>query len=585
MRPTIAFASILLFLAAPLISAQTGPTEPPPVEVEYPNNPQLLTPRIAIHAEDEPDPTGLTPIQKLTQSRDRIFGNMVSVTVEVVINQNGRVDSAHATAGPSQFFAQAEDIALHRAYAPARIEGNIARVRFQDYVSIYPKEKWSDQPTQFPADPDLRTLSLSLQRTGCLGSCPGYTVTLSGTGDITFDGQGFIAIPGTHHAHISQAAVLDLLQRFRAANFLSGLDTYECSWTDMPSQTLTLSLNGISKKVFDYGGSVVGLPDAIEALEAAVDTATDTDRWVKGDANTLPSLQSESWNFASPSPQNLTLFNSAIDRNDTDLLHLYFAAKAPILTSDPKLVSPLCTASSTGNRDLVQQMLDLHPKTKLSEATLDDCLSLAAHSGSVPLVDLWLTHGARSNVPPRPKDDDSDNSTRRPNPPLISAIQSGNPEVVALLLHHHASVASKNNNSRSLPSFLLANSDVEDEQKLEQILSLLIDAGANINQETDDDRPAIFEVSDHPALIPLLLKAGASLNQRDSEGKTPLMIERYSADGIDNLLKAGADPTLRAPDGATALSEAREAKCDRCVDLLEAAIKKRSDATHIPVVP
>jgi ankyrin repeat protein len=576
----------LLFTSTPIL-AQTPSTEAPPIEVEYPNIPQLLTQPIAIHADDEPFPPGFTPIQKLTHSQDRIFGNMVSVTLDVVINQNGRVESAHAVQGPERFYAQAEDIALHRAYMPARINGNVARVRFQNYVSIYPKERWSDHPIPFPEHPDLSTLKLSLQRSHCYGSCPSYTVTLSGNGDITFEAEGqynFVAVPGTHHAHISPAAVLDLLQRFRSANFLSALDTYACNSTDLPSQVLTLSLNGISKKIIDYGGSVVGLPDAIEALEASVDDVTDTPRWVHGDANTLPSLQSESWNFASPSSQNIALFNSTIVRNDTDLIHVFLSAKAPILSADPKLVSPICTASGSGNRDLVQQMLDLYPQTKFNQLTRDECLSLAIRRGSVPLVDLWLTRGARSTFPPRPKDDGSDPFLRI-NPPLISAIQSGNPEVVALLLQHHAGVASKNNDNRNLPSFLLAYSDVEDDQKLQLILSLLIDAGASVTEDTDQDRPAIFWASAHPAVIPLLLKAGASLDQRDSEGKTPLMIERFSADGIDNLLKAGADPTLKTPDGTTALSEARKANCTRCVDILEAALKKRPDATAIPFVP
>jgi ankyrin repeat protein len=588
MRPTTAIASTLLLVSASLLHAQTPSPEPPPVDVAYPHLPVLVTPRIAIHADEEPPPAGapLTPTQQSARFQERIFGNILSVNVSVIVNQNGRVDSAHATYGPKRFFAQAEEIALQRAYVPVRVDGNIVRVHFDDYVSIYPKERWSDHPTPFPTQPDLHTLTISLQRSRCLGSCPGYKVTLSGTGDITFDGGDNLAIPGTHQAHISPAAVLDLLERFRSANFFSANDDYVCGWTDMSSHTLTLTLNGISKRVLDYGGPIVGMPDAIQALEAAVDDATDTARWVHGNAATLPSLQAESWNFATPSAQNVALFNSAISHNDADLVRLFLAAKAPILTADTKLVSPLCTASGVGNDDLVQQMLALHPLANPSQLTLDECLSLAALNGSVPLVELWLSRGARASFPPHTENGKGDNDiANRIVIPLYAAVRSGNPDVVAILIHHHASVQPKDNNNRNLLSIALDFTNREDEERLGRLLTLLIDAGFNVNEVTMLEMTAIYSASDNPALIALLLNAGAQINLRDKLGKTPLMNATYSADRVENLLKAGADPTLKAPDGTTALDAAKQQGCTRCVDLLETALKKRSDATPAPFVP
>lgn len=587
-----AFAAFLILFSSPFAMCLAQSAESDPVELEYPNLPRLLTPREAIHAEDRQDPedSKLTPIQRAIKSRDKIFDNMVSVGMEIVINENGRVDSAKPVSGPDRFYEQAQDIEMHRAYAPARVDGNIVRAKFQDFVSVYPLERWAEKAVLFPETPDLSTLKISLKRTGCLGSCPGYTVTISGSGEVSFDScdECYVAVPGTHMAHIPQQAVLDLVEHFRAAKFLSALDNYECNWTDMPSQTLTLSINGIQKTVIDYGGSVVGLPDEIESLEAIVDKVAGTDRWVSGNAETLYSLQREHWNFASTSSQNIGLFNTAILRRDAELVRAFISAKAPILATNLTMVPPVCNASSVGDRDLVQQMLALHPDTRLSADVTDECLSLAAHSGQIAVAQLWLSRGARATLPLPPSEDADDpksNLRRRINPPLLAAIQSGNPDMVALLLHAHANVSSRFNRQRSLPAFALASSPSEDDKSLKRMLSLLVEAGADVNEETDDDRPAIFEIGSHPGVIPLLLHAGASPNQTDSTGKTPLMINAYFEDAVAALLKAGADPALKAPDGTTALSAARAANCKACVTLIEEALKSKNKSRHPPYQP
>jgi hypothetical protein len=90
------------------------------------------------------------------------------------------------------------------------------------------------------------------------------------------------ALPGLHTAHISSAAVTELLNQFRAANFLSALPAYKSDWTDNSTQTLSLHINGQVKTVVDYIGLDVGLPLAIHNLEAALDSAAGTERWIKG---------------------------------------------------------------------------------------------------------------------------------------------------------------------------------------------------------------------------------------------------------------------------------------------------------------
>ena len=90
------------------------------------------------------------------------------------------------------------------------------------------------------------------------------------------------AIPGHHTAHISPDAVTELIQQFRAADFLSALSKYQSNWTDYPTQTISLHINGQVKTVVDYFGEDVGLPLAISNLETAIDKAAGTKRWIEG---------------------------------------------------------------------------------------------------------------------------------------------------------------------------------------------------------------------------------------------------------------------------------------------------------------
>src|ERR1700746_1609053 len=54
----------------------------------------------------------------------------------------------------------------------------------------------SGQKTEAPdlnslSDSELKALTISLERTGCYGSCPAYTVTIRGDGSVTYVGKNY----------------------------------------------------------------------------------------------------------------------------------------------------------------------------------------------------------------------------------------------------------------------------------------------------------------------------------------------------------------------------------------------------------
>jgi hypothetical protein len=74
---------------------------------------------------------------------------------------------------------------------------------------------------------------------------------------------------------------VELLDRFRQANFLAALPSYSGA-LDGGYNVLTLQLGRKRYHVVDESGLEVGLPNSILSLEEAMDKSTKSARWIKG---------------------------------------------------------------------------------------------------------------------------------------------------------------------------------------------------------------------------------------------------------------------------------------------------------------
>ncbi|MBL8544399.1 MAG: hypothetical protein JNJ63_11390 [Hyphomonadaceae bacterium] len=128
-----------------------------------------------------------------------------------------------------------------------------------------------------------RPVEITLQRTPCFGFCPDYTVTITGEGDVRYVGRRFVNVVGERHASIPRADVERLLQRFDAIGFDRLRDEYRAQVTDLPTNTITLTRNGRTKRVVDYGGTGAGMPVAVRELQAEIDRVAQTAQWVLRD--------------------------------------------------------------------------------------------------------------------------------------------------------------------------------------------------------------------------------------------------------------------------------------------------------------
>lgn len=152
-------------------------------------------------------------------------------------------------------------------------------VRAFQAVSIVPPERAPTRHVPFP-DTNGQAVSITLERAGPFSPYGTYVVTLDSDGDVDFCGPGYIKAPGPHQARISRAAFETLVDEFRDADFFSLDDRYAVNPGDGPAYFLRVRIGDQEKTVVDYAGRRVGMPAVITSLQAAVDEAAETSRWV-----------------------------------------------------------------------------------------------------------------------------------------------------------------------------------------------------------------------------------------------------------------------------------------------------------------
>ena len=93
-----------------------------------------------------------------------------------------------------------------------------------------------------------------------------------------------------------------------------------------------------------------------------------------------------------------------------------------------------------------------------------------------------------------------------------------------------------------------------------EVISILINAGANVNARTDGAWSALMYAANHnPRAISALISAGANVNARNNEGYSPLIFAAANGhlEAVSLLLNAGADSSASAGRyGNTAMHDA-----------------------------
>jgi hypothetical protein len=145
----------------------------------------------------------------------------------------------------------------------------------------------------------LSKVHISLERTGCFGTCPSYKVDIYGDGRAVYSGRGFVDVLGTHSYRISLDDVAWLVESLRGKDIWSLRPAYVAQITDNPTYVLTLDMGGTFHSLEDYVGESVGMPTSVSEFEGEVDKVAHSAMWLHLSGQALGKLRAEHFNFRS----------------------------------------------------------------------------------------------------------------------------------------------------------------------------------------------------------------------------------------------------------------------------------------------
>ncbi len=470
------------------------------------------------------------------------------VPVLVTINTRGEVIDA-AVADDNLFkLDPAPAIAAARSwrFRPQQFDG--APIEAVGRIQIdYAVPPIAPKPIPFPAV-DPNKVVVTLKRGACFGSCPDYSVSVSGAGVVhfstdenaipgasvvhrRFNGNG-VLWPGVHTAQIDPAVAKQLIERFRQISFFGLKDAYICPATDLSATQLTFVAPGLKKQVFDYFGECVGMPHDVVELENEIDRIAGTARWVSGTPETLDLLEKDGLVIRSPVGAN---FTAAVALK----LSTFGDASTPNPATE-KLLEILIDRGVPLSEDVHFPLLwrDDRNRRSSSETALGVwLLNQVIQAHSIKLFVKLADHGVLR---------------RAGRDALTMILHSGagcSPKVARALVEAGAEPRHPPERSSGLTairsSYGVCGERSEDEVATTALT--LLDLGVPTEALDENGWTALMGV-DSPALAKLLLDHHADPNAHDKDGATPLLTT------VDDrvallLLRAGADPRARDAEG------------------------------------
>jgi hypothetical protein len=130
------------------------------------------------------------------------------------------------------------------------------------------------------AAPAPQAIRVTLERTACFGTCPVYSVTVTGDGRVSYVGSQNVRVSGTHTWTIDPAAVAALVAEIEKAGFFAMKDDYTGLITDQPTTYTTLTIGARTKRIKDYFGA----PKALKEIEERIDEVSGARKYVRKEA-------------------------------------------------------------------------------------------------------------------------------------------------------------------------------------------------------------------------------------------------------------------------------------------------------------
>jgi len=111
---------------------------------------------------------------------------------------------------------------------------------------------------------------IELEKTYCSGPCPVYTLQIASTGNVILEGKENLTKIGRFKSKLSQEQLDALINEFDEIDFFTLNDSYTSFMMDLPTNYITYSKNGQTKKIKAYDNVPKQLINLINNIDKLV---------------------------------------------------------------------------------------------------------------------------------------------------------------------------------------------------------------------------------------------------------------------------------------------------------------------------
>jgi len=131
--------------------------------------------------------------------------------------------------------------------------------------------------------------SVKLERTGCLGRCPSYTVEISSDYAVNYLGRYYVGKLGSQVSRINPSDFDSLVASIQKLNFFTLRDTYAskedgCAKMELDAASILITVrttSQIKRVIYDFGCENPEVLDKIAGLAGKIDEFAGTQQWVR----------------------------------------------------------------------------------------------------------------------------------------------------------------------------------------------------------------------------------------------------------------------------------------------------------------